>query len=486
MAARKSYCVFMTAGTYSETLGRRGFQPFIWTQFLGAFNDNLFKIVVSLLAVRVAATSADASFQLSLVGAIFILPFVLFSGYAGQVADIYSKRTVLVVTKSRDHVRRPVPVRAAGNLLQPGEVRNSPGDAAGFGAVACERRARDDDVRRDRARHRVWQLHVRRLAPPALSRRHHCRPDRGRRHRPELPDPGCPGCVAWPACDGESVERNLSRIETSQRRPRPVAHGDRHLVLLVSRRAAAARHGALRDGGDGAERPLGRRPSDVRGDRDRGREHGGRPSVGRQSGAWARADRIDWHGRVRDPALARRPLVHARGRRSRARRLLRRSLCRSLERAAAAAERRAGKGPPHGDQQRAQHARHPAGVRRAVALFVSARVRDVAGSDPLHLRRADARCEHLHPAGRSCIPDPLLSVAPHAHDLPDSHRGPAARAVPRTGAARVQPPVARRWSARRRVRAAFHPVPRVPAVLRALGIPSAVEADESDSGRRRP
>jgi len=90
----------MTAGTYRQTLRRRGLQPFLWTQFLGAFNDNLFKIVVSLLAVRLAANAADASFQLSLVGAIFILPFVLFSGYAGQVADVYSKRTVLVVTKS--------------------------------------------------------------------------------------------------------------------------------------------------------------------------------------------------------------------------------------------------------------------------------------------------------------------------------------------------------------------------------------------------
>jgi len=94
----------MTAGTYRTTLARPGIQPFLWTQFLGAFNDNLFKIVVSLLAVRLATTSADASYQLSLVGAIFILPFVLFSGYAGQLADVYSKRTVLVVTKSLEIV----------------------------------------------------------------------------------------------------------------------------------------------------------------------------------------------------------------------------------------------------------------------------------------------------------------------------------------------------------------------------------------------
>jgi acyl-[acyl-carrier-protein]-phospholipid O-acyltransferase/long-chain-fatty-acid--[acyl-carrier-protein] ligase len=93
----------MTAHSYRDTLGHRGLQPFLWTQFLGAFNDNLFKIVVSMLAVH-AATVEQAGARLSLVGFIFILPFLLFSGYAGELADIYSKRTVLVVTKSLEIV----------------------------------------------------------------------------------------------------------------------------------------------------------------------------------------------------------------------------------------------------------------------------------------------------------------------------------------------------------------------------------------------
>src|SRR4030095_12850903 len=88
----------MAPHTYGDTLRQRGLQPFLWTQFLGAFNDNLFKIVVSMLAVH-AATQANAGRQLSLVGVVFILPFLLFSGYAGQLADVYSKRTVLVATK---------------------------------------------------------------------------------------------------------------------------------------------------------------------------------------------------------------------------------------------------------------------------------------------------------------------------------------------------------------------------------------------------
>src|SRR5260221_11261479 len=93
----------MTAHSYGDTLKHRGLQPFLWTQFLGAFNDNLFKIVVSMLAVH-AAAQANAGRQLSLVGVVFILPFLLFSGYAGQLADVYSKRTVLVVTKSLEIV----------------------------------------------------------------------------------------------------------------------------------------------------------------------------------------------------------------------------------------------------------------------------------------------------------------------------------------------------------------------------------------------
>ncbi len=81
--------------TYTQTLRYPGLQPFLWTQFLGAFNDNIFKIVVSFLAME-AMGPVDG---VALVGAIFILPFLLFSGYAGHLADRYSKRSVLVWMK---------------------------------------------------------------------------------------------------------------------------------------------------------------------------------------------------------------------------------------------------------------------------------------------------------------------------------------------------------------------------------------------------
>ncbi|NQW05343.1 MAG: MFS transporter [Acidobacteria bacterium] len=82
-------------GTYRDTLRHAGLQPFLWTQFLGAFNDNIFKIVVSFLAME-AMGPVDG---VATVGAIFILPFLLFSGYAGHLADACSKRQVLVWTK---------------------------------------------------------------------------------------------------------------------------------------------------------------------------------------------------------------------------------------------------------------------------------------------------------------------------------------------------------------------------------------------------
>ncbi len=90
----------MATGKYKDLLKSFGFQSFLWTQFLGAFNDNTFKIVLSMVAVNVATGPYGGSAYVSLVGAVFILPFFLFSGYAGHLADAYNKRKVLIVTKS--------------------------------------------------------------------------------------------------------------------------------------------------------------------------------------------------------------------------------------------------------------------------------------------------------------------------------------------------------------------------------------------------
>lgn len=90
----------MPTGKYKDLLKNLGFQSFLWTQFLGAFNDNLFKIVISMFAVNLAANTDHGGMYISLVSAVFILPYLLFSGYSGFVADAYNKRSVLIVTKS--------------------------------------------------------------------------------------------------------------------------------------------------------------------------------------------------------------------------------------------------------------------------------------------------------------------------------------------------------------------------------------------------
>ena len=85
---------------FKHLLRNGGFQAFLWTQFLGAFNDNVYKIVVSMRAVHLAANSGSSSLYLSLAGAVFVIPSLLFTGYSGHLADAVSKRSVLIGVKA--------------------------------------------------------------------------------------------------------------------------------------------------------------------------------------------------------------------------------------------------------------------------------------------------------------------------------------------------------------------------------------------------
>jgi acyl-[acyl-carrier-protein]-phospholipid O-acyltransferase/long-chain-fatty-acid--[acyl-carrier-protein] ligase len=72
------------------------------TQFLGAFNDNLFKQLILLLATPVAVAGAVQEMGTDRQGeatVVFALAFVIFSGYAGWLADRYSKRSLIVNAK---------------------------------------------------------------------------------------------------------------------------------------------------------------------------------------------------------------------------------------------------------------------------------------------------------------------------------------------------------------------------------------------------
>ncbi len=86
--------------TYRTLLRDRGFQAFLWTQFLGAFNDNVYRMIVSVGAVELTASRVLGARYLALAGAVFVLPFLIFAGYAGQIADRFSKTRVLQVTKA--------------------------------------------------------------------------------------------------------------------------------------------------------------------------------------------------------------------------------------------------------------------------------------------------------------------------------------------------------------------------------------------------
>jgi acyl-[acyl-carrier-protein]-phospholipid O-acyltransferase/long-chain-fatty-acid--[acyl-carrier-protein] ligase len=84
------------------------------TQFLGAFNDNLFKQVVLLLSI--AAVKADGGEAVSeddqwLPMLVFAAPFLAFTGFAGYLSDKFSKRIIIILCKVAEIV-----VMALGGL----------------------------------------------------------------------------------------------------------------------------------------------------------------------------------------------------------------------------------------------------------------------------------------------------------------------------------------------------------------------------------
>ncbi len=82
-------------------LTQRRFGPVFATQFLGAFNDNVFKnALLILIAFQVAGVgSSDSNTLINLAAGIFILPFFLFSASAGQLADKYEKSFLIRLIK---------------------------------------------------------------------------------------------------------------------------------------------------------------------------------------------------------------------------------------------------------------------------------------------------------------------------------------------------------------------------------------------------
>jgi len=83
-------------------LTERRFGPFFWTQFLGAFNDNLFKtaLLVVLTYDALAWTTVSPALLNNLIPGLFILPYVVFSATAGQIADKVEKGRLARMVKA--------------------------------------------------------------------------------------------------------------------------------------------------------------------------------------------------------------------------------------------------------------------------------------------------------------------------------------------------------------------------------------------------
>ena len=83
-------------------LKTRRFLPFFLTQYLGAFNDNVFKqgLIILLTYKAVSISTLPVELRAPLCQAIFILPFFLFSATAGQLADRYDKALLIRLVKS--------------------------------------------------------------------------------------------------------------------------------------------------------------------------------------------------------------------------------------------------------------------------------------------------------------------------------------------------------------------------------------------------
>ncbi|MBB5506351.1 MFS transporter [Paraburkholderia atlantica] len=101
-AARRAARAHEAHESQFRLLRQRRFAPFFWTQFLGAMNDNVFKIGFTSLVTYQAArfSGVDPKTAAFLISAIFILPFVLFSATSGQIADKYDKALLTRLVKT--------------------------------------------------------------------------------------------------------------------------------------------------------------------------------------------------------------------------------------------------------------------------------------------------------------------------------------------------------------------------------------------------
>lgn len=80
------------ATSYVSLLKSKNFLPLFLTQFFGSFNDNAYKLaMLTLISYHLTHSQSASEHYQALAGALFILPFFLFSATAGQLADKFDK-----------------------------------------------------------------------------------------------------------------------------------------------------------------------------------------------------------------------------------------------------------------------------------------------------------------------------------------------------------------------------------------------------------
>lgn len=89
----------MAGESWRVGLRSRGFLGLILAQALGSFNDNAFKVLIAVLALTTLPPERSRP-VVAAAGACFILPFILFSPLAGDLADRFRKRSLLVLLKA--------------------------------------------------------------------------------------------------------------------------------------------------------------------------------------------------------------------------------------------------------------------------------------------------------------------------------------------------------------------------------------------------
>ena len=81
----------MAHGGFKDLVTKRGFSSFLLTQFLGAFNDQIYQTVVMLYA-----NTVHGGAYVPLVAAVFNLPFLLFSGWSGPTGHLRARIAVTI------------------------------------------------------------------------------------------------------------------------------------------------------------------------------------------------------------------------------------------------------------------------------------------------------------------------------------------------------------------------------------------------------